>query len=243
MIGLFSRETRAKIAIRPGEARIVLLAAAWFFFLLAGYFIMRPLREAMGLAAGEKNLPWLFVATLVAMILVNPLYGRIVSRLPRRRFIPIVYRFFVSNVLVFFVLQLTLRGDALTWLGRAFFVWLSVFNLFVVSIFWSFLAENFGSASAKRLYAWIAVGGTTGAICGSGVTLFASVALSASWRPGLLVLAAVLLELSVRAFQRLAAHIEDSGVVVTSGAPDAGLGGSALEGLHQVIRSPYLRRI
>ena len=243
MPGLFSKETRAKIAMRPGEGRIVVLAATWFFFVLAGYSILRPIREDMGVAGGVRNLPWLFLGTLTVMLIVNPIYGAVVSRVPRRRFIALVYRFFISNLLVFLVLMLVLPAGAMVQVGRVFFIWMSVFNLFVVTVFWSFLAENFGSQSAKRLYAWIAVGGTLGAIAGSGITYVTTSYVAGTYLPGLMLLSAVFLEIAVRCQQRLADTLETQGVVVRSGAPDAGLGGSALEGLAQVARSPYLRRM
>ena len=111
MPGLFSQETRARIAIRPGELRIVWLAAGWFFFVLAGYSVLRPLREQMGVAGGVRNLPYLFLGTLAVMLLVNPLYGAAVSRLPRGRFIPLVYRFFMSQLVAFFGLMVCCQRD------------------------------------------------------------------------------------------------------------------------------------
>lgn len=264
MPGLFSRETRARIAIRPGERRIVWLAAGWFFFVLAGYSVLRPLREQMGVAGGVRNLPYLFLCTLGVMLVVNPLYGAAVSRLPRARFIPLVYRFFMSHLVVFFFLMLLLPADTQVWVGRAFFVWLSVFNLFVISVFWSFLAENFGSREAKRLYAWIAVGGTLGSIAGSGVTwgvarLFeAGGGLSPGgtdlWLPGLLLVSLVLLEAAVYFSGRLALALHPSGtrdaapVLAPQGSHGLregarALGGGALDGLRQVVRSPYLLKI
>jgi AAA family ATP:ADP antiporter len=248
--GLFSRETRARIAIRPGELRIVLLAAGWFFFVLAGYSVLRPLREQMGVAGGVSNLPWLFLCTLGVMLLVNPLYGAAVSRLPRGRFIPLVYRFFMSHLLVFFGLLMWLPVEAQVWVGRAFFVWLSVFNLFVISVFWSFLAENFASAAAKRLYAWIAVGGTLGSVLGSALTwglsrlIEQNEGLGESALPWLLILSFGLLELAVRFSRRLGTTLGVSGGdPARAQEKRAALGGGAFEGLLQVLRSPYLLRM
>jgi len=253
MTGLFSSETRRRIAIQPGELRIVRLAGAWFFFVLAGYSILRPLREQMGVAGGVRNLPWLFLCTLGVMLLAQPLYGRAVSKLPRGRFIPRVYRFFMGHLLVFFVVMVALPDDAQLWVGRAFFVWVSVFNLFVISVFWSFLAENFASARAKRLYAWIAVGGTLGSIAGSAVTWIVTryVAsdggpLGEAALPWLLPLSILLLELAVRYSQRLAQALgaeRSPERPVPDDARERALGGGALDGLVQVVRSPYLLKI
>lgn len=254
MSGLFSRETRRAIALQPGELRVVLWAAAYFFFLLAGYSILRPLREQMGVAGGVRNLPWLFLGTLGAMLALNPLYGALVARMPRQRFIPLAYRFFLGQLLVFFVLLVALPTASQVWVGRVFFVWVSVFNLFVVSIFWSYLADNFAGERAKRLYAWIAVGGTLGSLAGSGITwgglrLVQGLGLGGrsgdDLLPGLLLLSALLLEVSVHCMQRLDRAFEGPGarLSVAGGHAAERVGGSAWEGLAQVVRSPYLLRI
>src|SRR5689334_6023071 len=92
------------VAVRPVEVRALLWAFSYFFFLLAGYYVLRPVRDEMGLAAGIKQLPWLFTATFFVMLAVLPLFGALVARLPRRRFVPIVYRFFGANILLFWLL-------------------------------------------------------------------------------------------------------------------------------------------
>ena len=115
------------------ERTAALWSFAYFFALLAGYYVLRPLRDQMGIAGGVKNLPWLFTATFVTLIVVQPLYGALVAKLPRARFIPIVYHFFVANLVLFWLL-LTL-DIAPVILARVFFVWVSVFNLFAVAVF------------------------------------------------------------------------------------------------------------
>jgi AAA family ATP:ADP antiporter len=121
--------------LEPGEGRAVLWSAAFHFCLLGGYYMLRPVREAFGIERGADRLPWLMTATLVAMLLVNPLFAALVSRVPRRRFVPITYRFFATNLVVFYALFRLLPAGAVPWLGYAFYVWLSVFNLFVVSVY------------------------------------------------------------------------------------------------------------
>src|SRR6476620_6711677 len=116
------------VVVRPGEMRALLWSFAYFFCLLAGYYILRPLRDEMGIAGGVKNLQWLFTATFLVMLAAVPLYGALVARIPRRRFIPLVYHFFVANLAIFWVL-LTL-DVAKIHVARVFFVWVSVFNLF-----------------------------------------------------------------------------------------------------------------
>ena len=121
----------------PQERRAALWSFAYFFSLLAGYYILRPLRDQMGIAGGVKNLPWLFTATFVTLLIAQPFYGALVARLPRARFIPIVYHFFVFNLIVFW--GLLSLGIETAMIARVFFVWVSVFNLFAVAVFWSFM--------------------------------------------------------------------------------------------------------
>src|SRR5205823_14640483 len=137
------------ISVRPEEVRALLWSFAYFFCLLAAYYILRPLRDEMGVAGGVRNLQWLFTATFLTMLAAVPCYGALVARLPRRRFIPLVYHFFVANLAIFWAL-LTL-GVERQLVARVFFVWISVFNLFAVSVFWSFMADLYRSEQGKRL--------------------------------------------------------------------------------------------
>jgi len=133
---------RRILQIQPGEAKALIWAFAYFFFLLCAYYILRPLRDEMGVAAGVGNLQWLFTATFFVMLAATPAFGAVVQRLPRRRFIPWVYRFFAISLLLFWLL---LRLDIeRVYVARALFVWVSVFNLFVVTVFWGFMSERFG---------------------------------------------------------------------------------------------------
>src|SRR5512140_2582035 len=156
-------------SVRPGEVRALVWSFAYFFCLLAGYYVLRPLRDEMGVAGGVRNLQWLFTATFLTMLAAVPLYGALVARLPRRRFVPVVYHFFVVNLAVFWVL-LTFDVEKIA-VARVFFVWISVFVLFAVSVFWSFMADLFSSEQGKRLFAYIAAGGSAGALAGPAVTV------------------------------------------------------------------------
>ncbi|MBL8760671.1 MAG: MFS transporter [Phycisphaerae bacterium] len=146
--------------------KVLLLSAAYFFFILTSYYMLRPIRETMAIERGADKLPWLMTATLVVMLLVNPVYAFLVSRFPRRKFVPFVHYFFALNIVGFFAATKLLSKETLHTLGYAFYIWLSVFNLFVVSIFWSIMADVFGRDRAKKVFGVIAVGGTLGAICG-----------------------------------------------------------------------------
>jgi AAA family ATP:ADP antiporter len=233
------------VAVRPGEVRAMCWSFAYFFCLLAGYYVLRPLRDEMGIAGGVRNLPWLFTATFIVMLAVVPVFGAMVARLPRRFFIPLVYHFFVANIAIFWLL-LTLDIGKVH-VARVFFVWISVFNLFAVSVFWSFMADLFASEQGKRLFGFIAAGGSAGALLGPAVT----VGLAVPFGPvNLLIVAALLLEAAVYCARRLesaAPQLEIDTGTSTSAAPasqrDAGLGGGWLAGIAMVLRSPYLAGI
>jgi ATP:ADP antiporter, AAA family len=219
----------------PQERAAALWSFAYFFTLLAGYYVLRPLRDQMGIAGGVRNLPWLFTATFVTLIVAQPLYGALVAKLPRARFIPIVYHLFVVNILLFW-LFLTL-GIVPVIVARVFFVWVSVFNLFAVAVFWSFMADLFSAEEGKRLFGFIGAGGTAGALLGPIITLGLSVPLGAV---NLLIAAAVLLELAVFCARRLE---RAATAQVSASGPRAEariVGGNAFAALPELIRSPYL---
>ncbi|HKB15514.1 MAG TPA: MFS transporter, partial [Planctomycetota bacterium] len=157
---------RRVVPVEPAEVRGLLWSATYFFFLLAGYYLLRPVRDAFG-AEDRSHLSSLFLGTLGGTLVTNPLFSAIVARFPRRKFLPAVYHFFAANLVVLYLLLASPSGRTATWAGRAFFVWLSVFNMFVVSVFWGFMADLFRSGQGKRLFSFIAAGGTLGAIAGS----------------------------------------------------------------------------
>src|SRR5438067_8036059 len=137
------------VDVRPEEVRAMLLSCTYFFFLLSSYFILRPIRDAMGVGAGVARLPWLFAGTLAATLVCQPLFAALVARFPARKFIPLTYQFFALNLFAFwFLLHGAADNSAIgkdVLVGRAFFIWTSVFNLFVVSVFWAFMADVFRS--------------------------------------------------------------------------------------------------
>ncbi|MCI0586609.1 MAG: MFS transporter [Planctomycetes bacterium] len=190
---------RRVVPVEPAEVRGLLWSAAYFFSLLAGYYLLRPVRDAIG-AEDRRNLSLLFFGTLGGTLVTNPLFSALVARFPRRKFLPSVYHFFAANLLVFYLLLGSSSAGAAAWAGRAFFVWLSVFNMFVVSVFWGFMADLFRSGQGKRLFAFIAGGGTLGAIAGSS----SAAALAGAIDPALfLLLAAGMLEACVLCIHRL----------------------------------------
>jgi len=236
------RLLRRAVDVRAHEVRATLLGFAWFLCLLAGYYLLRPLRDAMGLAGGPRELRWLFTATFAAMLALVPLFGWLTARLPPRRFVPVAYRCFALGLLALCVpMALDVRSP---WLGRAFFVGISVFNLFLVSIFWSVLADCFGNAQARRLFGFIAAGGTVGTFAGPAL---AAAMVTALGPVALVLSAALLLEAALQCFHRLyprtgsvprdAAHPAGAATAAGDARP---LGGGVLAGLGLIVRSPYL---
>ncbi|MEJ8813294.1 MFS transporter [Variovorax ureilyticus] len=226
---------RRVVPATPQELAAALWSFGYFFALLAGYYVLRPLRDQMGIAGGTRALPWLFTATFVTLLAVQPLYGALVAKLPRARFIPIVYHFFVLNLAVFWVLLALDIAPVIV--ARVFFVWVSVFNLFAVAVFWSFMADLFTSEQAKRLFGFIGAGGTAGALLGPTITIVLAVPLGPH---NLLVAAIVFLEIAV-----FCAHRLERSVGVRQDARDgprepARVGGSAFAGISGLFRSPYL---
>ena len=230
------------VAVRPEEVRALVWSFAYFFCLLAAYYVLRPVRDEMGIAGGVRNLPWLFTATFVVMLAAVPLYGAVVARLPRRRFIPLVYHFFVLNIAAFWLLlAFDVGRQHVAWV---FFVWISVFNLFAVSVFWSFMADLFAAEQGKRLFGFIAAGGSAGALAGPALAVGLAVPIGYM---NLLIVAAILLELAVWCALRL-----ERAAPRPAGAPETpaagqrerdGMGGGWLAGFLLVLRSPYLAGI
>lgn len=228
----FERWLSRVVPATPQERIAALWSFAYFFSLLAGYYVLRPLRDQMGLAGGVKNLPWLFTATFVTLLVAQPLYGALVARLPRARFIPIVYQFFVVNLVLFWLL-LTFNIETVV-VARVFFVWVSVFNLFAVAVFWSFMADLFTSEQGKRLFGFIGAGGTAGALLGPIITIWLSVPLGPV---NLMIAAAIFLEIAIFCVYRLE---RVAAVRRRPGQTKNNIGGSAFAAIPEVIRSPYM---
>ncbi|WP_200843686.1 NTP/NDP exchange transporter [Pantoea sp. 18069] len=228
------------VRIEPHEVKATLLGFSWFACLLSGYYLLRPLRDAMGLVGGVEELRWLFTATFLTMLLLVPAFGLLVSRLAPRRFVPFVYRFFALTLLGFSALM-AMHVESV-WLGRTFFVWVSVFNLFIVSIFWSVLDDRFSSEQGRRLFGFIAAGGTLGTVVGP---LLAAAAVSVFGPMALALAAALLLELALRCFRGIypdhrQAGAQDGGTHAVTLAQSRPLGGQVWAGLSLIARSPYL---
>jgi AAA family ATP:ADP antiporter len=222
------------IEIEPEEVPVVGWCWLYIFSVMSSYYIMRPIRDQAGVAGGVNNLKWLFLGTLIGMLLLNLPFAYLVKKLPRTRFIPITYRFFAANIVLF--AALFYWSDAI-WVGRIFFIWVSVYNLFVVSVFWQMNVDLFSSEQGKRLFGLIAAGATIGAITGSSLT--ASLARYVS--PIFLLLgAAGLLEIAVFSVGRLSRLSPTLHRQPAAGNEDAPIGGSVFAGIIHAFRSRYL---
>jgi len=221
--------------VRPHEVAVVAWCWLDIFCILGSYYIMRPIRDQAGVAGGVQNLQWLFTGTLVVMLLLNIPFAYLVRRLPRHRFIAITYHFFAGNILLFAALFQAADGAQAVWVGRGFFIWVSAFNLFVISMFWQLNVDVFSPEQGKRLFGLIAAGATLGAIVGSAVTA----SLARHVPPMVLLLgAAALLEVAVFSAGRLSRLAQ-----AVAGAAEAPIGGGVLAGVTHVVRSPYLLNV
>ena len=216
----------------PHELPALLWAFFYFFCLLCSYYILRPVRDEMGIQGGVDKLQWLFSATFVAMLIAVPFFGFLSARFPRQRLIPLVYYFFAANLLLFFV-QMQNGVDKIV-IARSFFVWVSVFNLFVISVFWSFMADIFSNEQARRLFGVVAAGGSTGAIVGPLITSLFVGKIGTSF---LLLFSIGFLLLSTLAVAKLSGWAKIHSVSQKEAPP---IGGSIWAGIKLTFKSPYL---
>lgn len=243
-----------------GEVPLAVTAALFYFFVLCGYYFLRPVREAMGVSRGMDSLYMLWVGTLIASFAIVMLFGDVVSRLDRRRFIPVGYLFVIACLAIFAALLIAdaaaggglIGTDSETTVaiavGYTFYVWLSVINLFVNALFWAFMVDVFDTDQGKRMFAFIGIGGTLGAIVGGWATNAISGATDSVYLPaGLMLIGAALFGAAIvtmLTLDRMAIASEHSRL--TSDRPTAEkpkgekIGGSFWDGAVAVVRSPYL---
>jgi ATP:ADP antiporter, AAA family len=229
-------KSRLTAWLKIEDDEVVPLAWSFFYFfcLLCGYYILRPVRDEMAIQGGVQHLPWMMTTTFLVLLAVTPVFGWLSARFSRRQFLPAVYLFFAADLLIFYVLMRSRVHPE--WIARAFFVWLSVFNLFVVSVFWSFMVDLFSEDQGKRLFGMIAAGGSAGALLGPAVT-----ALSTYFFPiaNLMAFSAFLLLVCLFCIRRLDAWSKKR-VSVRGPVTDEPIGGGFLTGIKLVFSSPYL---
>lgn len=214
----------------------MLRSFAIFFCVLCGYYLLRPVREEIGTAIGQDQLQWVFLAVFLAMLALVPAFGWLVQTASRKRVLPIIYGFFVLNLIAFWALFSASAERPGMVEASVFFVWASVYNLFIVSLFWSLTSELYSNAQAKRLYGFIAAGGSAGALTGP---ILAHTLVSYVSPNDLLLFAAAFLALALLAALDLRRKAKPDASAVSTDEDAAGSGG-ILAGAKRVFQSPYL---
>jgi len=226
------------VDVKPDEIHALWLGFVFNFMVLGGYYVIRPIRDEIGASSGVENLPWMFTATLAAMLVANALFSALVAGMSRRKFIPIAYRFFIVNLVIFSVLMRVLSPAQQAWLGRTFFVWLSVANLFVVTVFWAFMTDLFSNEQGKRLFGFISIGGSLGAIIGGSITAWLVKPIGAA---NLLLVSGVMFEVAAQSVRFFPADFAPGQQISQDRRPEeAAIGGSLWSGITHIFRSPYL---
>ncbi|MCX4242022.1 NTP/NDP exchange transporter [Paraliomyxa miuraensis] len=219
------------------ERRRTLEAAACFFALMAGYYVLRPVRDEMGIEGGVEQLHWLYTGTFLAVLVVTPLLSWLIARLRRRAGVPVVYGLMVLQLLGFAALLPQLEEEAKVVLARVIYVWVSVFNMFMVSLFWALMADRFSIAASKRRFGLVSAGGSAGALLGPSLTAILASRLGTA---SLLLLAAGLLALATGMSARLGRRDADESARADERPATAPLGGASWRGFLLVLRSPQL---
>lgn len=229
-----------KATVREYEWPAVAVGSAYFFCVLAAYYILRPVRDQLSAAVGSTQLPIFYLATFATTLLLTPLFGIMAARFRRSVFVPAVYGFFLLCALGFIPLFEMQDVIGAKLLGSVFFVWVSVFNLLVVALFWSFMADIFDREQARRVFPLIAVGGALGAIAGPLLTKALVFVVGVS---GLLVVSALLLGVCIVLVHWLLRWSHDHPVAGDTDRDQRVIGGSVLAGAIETLRNPFLRKV
>jgi len=230
----------ARPAIQRHEWFAVAVAFVYFFCVLAAYYVIRPVRDQLSASVGSTQLPIFYAVTFVATLALTPLFGALVARFPRRTFVPTVYLFFIAGMIAFipaFQLQDVIGARVL---GSVFFVWVSVFNLFVVAVFWSFMADLFDAEQARRLFPIITLGGAIGALAGPGMTKAFVFLVGVS---GLLIVSSLLLGAAIACIFVLSRWSQRHPVAGERQRDERVIGGGFLAGAIETLKSPLMRRL
>jgi AAA family ATP:ADP antiporter len=224
--------------VQGGEWRAVVLSFVYFFCVLAAYYVIRPVREQLSAAVGSTQLPWFYGATFVVTLALSPVFAALISRWPRRIVVPVVYAFFIACLLAFVPLFTHQGLLSPRMLGIVFFVWVSVFNLFVVSVFWSFMSDIWSTEQARRLFPIIAVAGTLGAVAGPTLTRTLVGVIGVG---PLLIVSASLLGVALVCVVLLGQWARVHGARRNEAGHEDAVGGSMWDGLKQIFADPFMR--
>jgi AAA family ATP:ADP antiporter len=229
------------VNFKAGEGKALIWSFLYFFFLLSTYYMLLPIRDAFGIRGGAQDLPWLFLGTFIVALLTAPLQAAIAAKMPRQRFVPASYLFLVANMLIFwFLLKSNVAPGVVS---KAFFIWITVFSVFTVSIFWTFQSDLYSSEQGKRLFGFVAAGGSLGNIVGPQVNKLLVGPLGIA---NLLLVASVLLVIAIFCANRLeaaAAQLQAADPdfkAASAGREKKPLGGSVLDGFGLMFKSSYL---
>lgn len=229
---------RRFVVAEPNEISAMLLSAVYFFCTMTAYSILRPVRDEIAVASGVRDLPKLFLATLATMLVVTPIYGALVARVPVRKFVRIVYQFIALNLVgFFFAWKMQVSPIAMQWV---FFAWTTVLGVFGPSLFWSVMADTYSNAQAKRIFGFIGVGGTIGFISGLAITGFLTDTVGTH---NLMLVSAVFILLAATLAGMVPNAAAGSDTIASERKQTAVLGGSAFAGAIHVLKSPYLAMI
>ncbi|URQ67272.1 MFS transporter [SAR86 cluster bacterium] len=229
--------------IEKNEKIILLRAFLFFFFVLASWYALRPVRNELAVQGGIYNLPWLLMGVMLAMLIINPIYSWLVSRINQNRLILYIYSFFILNLILFLILWTFAGEDGRIWTGRAFYIWANVYSFFVVSIFWVTMINFFSLTDAKKFFGIISAGGSLGAFFGSTVARYFSTeicgntSISDLGPMSLIVFSIFSLLFAIffsRTFKPRALDMDNS---------PKELGGSSFEAIQNIIKDPAIRNI
>ena len=230
-------------AIEKNEKIILLRAFLFFFFVLASWYALRPVRNELAVQGGIYNLPWLLMGVMLAMLIINPIYSWLVSRINQNRLILYIYSFFILNLILFLILWTFTGEDGRIWTGRAFYIWANVYSFFVVSIFWVTMINFFSHTDSKKFFGIISAGGSLGAFFGSTVARYFSTeicgntSISDLGPMSLIVFSIFSLLFAIffsRTFKPRASDMENS---------QKELGGSSFEAIQNITKDPAIRNI
>ena len=229
--------------IEKNEKIILLRAFLFFFFVLASWYALRPVRNELAVQGGIYNLPWLLMGVMLAMLIINPIYSWLVSRINQNRLILYIYSFFILNLILFLILWTFAGEDGRIWTGRAFYIWANVYSFFVVSIFWVTMINFFSHTDSKKFFGIISAGGSLGAFFGSTVARYFSTeicgntSISDLGPMSLIVFSIFSLLFAIffsRTFKPRALDMDNS---------PKELGGSSFEAIQNIIKDPAIRNI
>lgn len=235
-----ARWLKSATVIEPHELRAVILSMLFFFFLFGSYSIVKPVRDAMGTVYGMSHIQELFTGTFIASFVFAPVYSGLASRIKLSTFLPWVYGVVAASILIFYGLFQSAQGDMTRWVAASFYIWVSTFNILIISVFWTFMADIFSRTQAKRLFGFVAAGGTIGGIVGPAIATFLVKTVGNNnlmlISAGGFILTAVLVRLLSAEKRRMAvAGIESQHTTL-----DRKLSGNPLDGFRLLLRSPYL---